>query len=149
MSLILFWEFRNMPYCYPHRLGSYPVISSDGNYLFSIKYNPIMSDPGRLCRVHSRIVFSRFFILLINSISMHLQWLLKSIRVFYHYLLVFIKWLMLDISFSWFLYGMPLFNPKFYATSYFLNSLGDFYSSASVFVVSFCLFITICIKKEK
>jgi len=63
------------------------------------------------------------------------QWLLKNPLVSFIIisLLVFIKWLMLTFRFPEFLYGMPLFNPKFYATSYFLNSLGDFLLSASVF----------------
>ncbi|HRF14543.1 MAG TPA: ATP-binding protein [Bacteroidia bacterium] len=114
--------------------GSYPVISSDGNYLFSIKYNPIMSDPGRLWYI-AALYLAGFFLLLISFYLYARQWLLKNPLVSFIIisLLVFIKWLMLTFRFPEFLYGMPLFNPKFYATSYFLNSLGDFLLSASVF----------------
>jgi signal transduction histidine kinase len=116
--------------------GTYPVINSNGNYIFSIKYNPVLGDPGRQWYIAS-VFLAGFLFLLIAVYLFARQWLSRYPLLSFLIIsfLVFVKWLMLNFRFPEFLYGMPLFNPKFYATSYFLNSLGDFLLSASVFCV--------------
>lgn len=114
--------------------GAYPVISSTGNYLFSIKYNPVMGDPGKQWYISLMYLLGCF--LVIVTVSLYATHLLSR-NVFLAFviisLLVFLRWLTIELGIPDMLYGSPLFNPKFYATSYFLNSLGDFLLSASVF----------------
>lgn len=114
--------------------GSYPVLSSNGNYLFSIKYNPIMGDPGRQWPL-ALLYLSGFLLAIFTLYLFASAWLHKNALIAFGIIsvTVLIKWFMLEFKQPRLLYGMPLFNPKFYATSYFLNSLGDFLLSVSVF----------------
>lgn len=114
--------------------GTFPVLSSTGNYLFSIKYNPVMGDPGKEWYISLMYLLGCF--LVIVSITLYATHLLAK-NIFLAFLLVsslvFLRWLTIEFGIPHVLYNSPLFNPKFYATSYFLNSLGDFLLSASVF----------------
>lgn len=114
--------------------GTYPIISSNDNYLFSVKYNPVNSDPGNQWYI-ALIYLAGFMMLVVAIYQYAIYWIRRVpfISFVIISLLILLKWAMLNYRFPGFLYGMPLFNPKFYATSYFLNSLGDFLLSASVF----------------
>ena len=114
--------------------GSFPVLSSTGNYLFSVLYNPDEGDPGKNRYIALMYLLGCF--LLIYSVYLISSNLLRTrplLAFIVFAILVFLRWLTIQLGFPALLYNSPLFNPKFYATSFFLNSLGDFLLSAALF----------------
>ncbi len=117
--------------------GTYPVLSSTGNYLFSIKYNPDEGDPSK--KSYLALMYLLGCFLLIYSLYLFSLNLLRTKPLFAFLIfsiVILLRWLSIQFGFPALLYNSPLFNPKFYATSFFLNSLGDFLLSVTVFCAS-------------
>lgn len=121
--------------------GSYPIIKSTGGYLFSIKYNPDDIDPGKYWWIATMYFFA-FAFFAFSILLFAITWSKKSFwaSVLVLMILVGIRFLTIHFHFPYQLYNSPMFNPQFYASSFFLGSLGDFLLSIivlSMFVLFF------------
>ncbi|MBK7854289.1 MAG: hypothetical protein IPJ79_04720 [Bacteroidetes bacterium] len=121
--------------------GSYPIITSSGGYLFSIKYNPDDSDPGKYWWIATMYFFA-FAFFAFSILLFAITWSKKSFwaSVLVLLLLVVVRLVTIHFHFPYLLYNSPMFNPQFYASSFFLGSLGDFLLSIivlSMFVLFF------------
>lgn len=117
----------------------FPVHSSKGNVLFSLSFSLFGSDesgnsfPGILYLI-SLFVLLIFFYLYIQYLFQEKP-LLALLMIL---LAVGLRALMVMLRFPDAVYDLPLFSPKFYASSYMLNSLGDLLISSIIF----CFIIT-------
>ena len=115
----------------------FPVHSSSGEVLFSLSFTSGEAiENNALGMVYMIAIFSLilFFYLFIRQ-----QFLKNPLSaLFIIVLTVTLRILMVVYRFPAALYDMSLFSPKFYASSYMLNSLGDLLVSS----VIFCFIIT-------
>ncbi|MEP7263233.1 MAG: ATP-binding protein [Bacteroidota bacterium] len=114
---------------------SYPVYNKSREYLFSLAFNTL-EDSGKetssaLCYL-AAILFTVIFIL-------NLLVLLARIRSNYGFLvlgaLLVLRWWMITIRAPEALYHLELFSPEYYASAWFLNSLGDLLLNTLVFAL--------------
>ncbi len=103
----------------------FSIKSADGNYLFSIKFNSndIEDESFPYAAIAYGFAFLGLFLFLLDIVV-----LLGRLRSVYGLLLtglIFLRFLMTLAHLPRSLYNTPLFSPKYYASSYFLNSLGD------------------------
>ncbi len=110
----------------------FPVRSSTGEVLFSLSFTAAEGiENNSLGIVYIIAIFSLllFFYLFIRQ-----QFLKKPLfALFIIVLTVGLRILMVLNRFPAALYDLPLFSPKFYASSYMLNSLGDLLISSMIF----------------
>lgn len=113
--------------------GSYPIITSTGGYLFSISYNPNNSDPGKYWWI-ALMYFLAFTCFAFSILLFAVSWIKRSVLASLLILLVLVgvRFLTIHFHFPMQLYTSPMFNPQFYASSFFLGSLGDFLLSIIV-----------------
>lgn len=116
------------------RENTFPVVSSNGNYLFSIQYHPEDNDPGSYYLIAFLYFLAfAFFTLTVyffaRSYSVKQPWISFLLLG----ILVALRWKCIEFHYPQLLYNTPLFNPLFFASSFFLASLGDFLLSSIVF----------------
>ncbi len=104
---------------------TYPVYSDKNNYLFSLSFNTL-EDTGKdkssaLCYL-AAIFFAVIFIL---NLLVRLARLRSNYGLLVIGAMIFIRWWMITLKVPEALYHLELFSPEYYASAWFLNSLGD------------------------
>ena len=117
----------------------FPVKSASGKLLFSLSFNAVDSVGYEHSSLGMLYLFSLFTFLLFCYL--YIQYLFKKNPI--HALLLIIAVVLLRVlsiiyHFPDAVYDLPLFSPKYYASSFMLNSLGDLLISS----VIFCFIIT-------
>ena len=113
--------------------GTFPVFASNGHYLFSLVFNTEAAARSYGASAGSylfSIVFALIFIL-------NLLVRLARIRSYWGFLLMslifVLRWWMTEQRIPSSLYSLGLFSSKYYASSYYLNSLGDLLINTIIF----------------
>ena len=112
----------------------FPVVNSKGEFLFGIKYSSEGSGPEYEVPLMI-IFFSAIAILLVflYSFIRHLVAVKPALAFLVVGLLVVIRFAGLYFKVPETFYTLDLFSPEYYASSYLLNSLGDFLISTLLF----------------
>ncbi len=116
--------------------GTWAVTDINNNYLFSLKFSSLTETI-----TDSRLVTWLYFLGIILLILIALDLMLHSARKKSIWgpviilLLAGIRFLMIEFQFPKPIYESELFSPKYYASSYLLNSLGDLLLTVSLFAL--------------
>ncbi|MEP7168098.1 MAG: ATP-binding protein [Bacteroidota bacterium] len=117
----------------------FPVKSASGKLLFSLSFNAVDSVAAEHSSLGMLYLVSLFAFLLFCY--MFIQYLFKKNPIYALLLIVavgLLRVMSIIYHFPDAVYDLPLFSPKYYASSFMLNSLGDLLISS----VIFCFIIT-------
>jgi two-component system nitrogen regulation sensor histidine kinase NtrY len=114
--------------------ASYPVVNSKGNFLFGIHYKD--EEVSARYEIPLLIIFFSAIAILLLFLYSYGKYLIKvrpAMAFVMAGLLVLVRWIGLYYKVPSTFYNLDLFRPEYYASSYLLNSLGDFLISTLVF----------------
>ena len=116
--------------------GSWAVTDASNKYLFSILFNKIIVDKTANTVVNSFLAVAMFclFLLLLNlAISWGRRGSIRGLFLIAGVLML--RFFMLNYQWPKVIYQANIFSPIYYASSYFLNSLGDLLITVSIFLI--------------
>ena len=122
--------------------GTYPVYSLKGHYIFSIGFNTEVAEKSYGASAGSYMFSLAFALVFLLNLLVRLA----RIRSDWGFLLItvilLLRWWMIEHRIPFSLYSLGLFSSKFYASSYYLNSLGDLLLNSLLFAL-FAVYIYI------
>jgi len=118
--------------------GTWAITDKKNNYLFSLSFSPDLKIIPSSNEVPVLYAIGIFFLIL-ATLDLLIHWGKAKLKLGFVLLLalIAIRYAMVQFHFPMPLYESELFSPKYYASSFLLNSLGDLLLSVTLF----CLII--------
>ena len=114
---------------------TFPVYNKSGKYLFSIGYDSAIADRSYGSSAGCYLfAFAFAFVFILNFLVL-LARLRSNAGLLLLALLAMLRWWMIDMRIPGSLYFLELFDSRFYASSFLLNSLGDLFLNTFVFAL--------------
>ena len=114
---------------------TYPVYNKNGHYLFSIGYDISVADRCFGASAGCYLFAFAFAFVFVLNFLVRLGRLRSYAGLALLALLALLRWWMIDNRTPGSLYFLELFDSKFYASSFLLNSLGDLFLNTLVFAL--------------